>query len=146
MAVRMSLGMLSLNLYSLPWNALVRMKLSPIYYMITLATSVQVDWEACLWTENTDTHADTPTHTQTQKYSPRNSVLSGTLSTLCEDLCGWEVVKEVKFGRLHACQVSSLQAKRMWCPGVLCVHLRAGSCSVRYVLTRCGEKDIGAGG
>jgi hypothetical protein len=63
------------------------------------------------------THIHTDTHTQTQKYSPRNSVLvfidfltvlSGTLSMLCEDLCGWEVVKEVKFGRLHACQVSSL--------------------------------------
>jgi hypothetical protein len=42
---------------------------------------------------------------------------------LYEDLCGWEVIKEVNFGRLHACQVSSLQAKGRWCPSVLCVHL-----------------------
>jgi hypothetical protein len=82
--------MLSVNLYSFPWNALVMIKVSPIYSMITLPISVQVDREACVWTEHTHTHTH---NTHIHKYSPRNSVLvfihfltvlSGTLSILCE--------------------------------------------------------------
>jgi hypothetical protein len=48
---------------------------------------------------------------------------------LCEDLSDWEVVKEVKFGRLHTCQVNSME-----------VEGRGGGAPASFVCICTGEE------